>query len=98
MGYHAIQSGFNKARAAEARAAGRSGVEGLKEIIYPVKGTLRELAATIVREREAFAERRKAQGDVFNYDTFLVFKGRKVHGRYELVNDRLRKADDWLPL
>ena len=93
MGYHAIQSGFNKARAAEARAAGRSGVEGLKEIIYPVKGTLRELAATIVREREAFKDRRKAAGDVFTYDSFLVFKGKRMVGRYTMINDRLKKVD-----
>tara|TARA_A100000172_G_scaffold59207_1_gene38841 strand:- start:1115 stop:1411 length:297 start_codon:yes stop_codon:yes gene_type:complete len=97
MGYHAIQSGFNKARAAEARKAGRSGVEGLKEIIYPVKGTLRELSATIVREREAFAERRKAVGDVFKYDSFIVFKGSKMHGRYTLVEGQLKKTEALMP-
>ena len=93
MGYHAIQSGFNKQRAAEARKAGRSGIEGLKEILYPVKPTLRELSATIVREREAFAERRKEAGDVFKYDSFLVFKGKRMVGRYTMINDRLKKVD-----
>ena len=93
MGYHAIQSGFNKRRAAEARKAGRSGVEGLKEILYPVKPTLRELSAAIVREREAFKERREAAGDVFKYDSFLVFKGKHMHGRYTLVDDKLKKCE-----
>ena len=96
MGYHAIQTGINKRKAREARAAGRSGVEGLKEILYPVKPTLRELAATIVREREAFKERREAAGDVFNYDSFLVFNRGKIHGSYTLKDDRLVRVDHML--
>ena len=96
MGYHAIQTGINKRKAQEARAAGRSGVEGLKEILYPVKPTLRDLAKAIVREREAFKARREAAGEVFNYDSFLVFKGGKVHGSYTMKNDRLVKVDHML--
>ena len=44
-------------------------------------------------EREAFAERRKEAGDVFKYDSFLVFKGKRMVGRYTLLNDRLKKVD-----
>ena len=96
MGYHAIQTGINKRKAQEARAAGRSGVEGLKEILYPIKPTLAELSKAIVREREVFKARREAAGEVFNYDSFLVFKGGKVHGSYTMKNDRLVKVDHML--
>ena len=96
MGYHAIQTGINKRKAREARAAGRSGVEGLKEILYPVKPTLSELAKAIVREREAFKERRAAAGDVFHYDSFLVFNRGKVHGSYTMKDDRLVRVDHLL--
>ena len=87
MGYHAIQTGINKRQAQEARAAGRSGCEGLKEILYPVKPTLRDLGYAIKKDREAFKERREANGDIFNYETFLVFNKGKVHGSYTLCED-----------